>query len=900
MHGNINLAPGGGLAPHAILRFRSLLAPAAIGTLLILLFANVPVLADGGGVMSVAPVEPRFFCGHSMEVIFGYTPDLVGTPVLRAYSVRIIAPYGLTFEQDDILVNSPLPGVDDTHLIIQNGDYDYTIDFTFLDPGDGLSDPADLFTITMRDNGFNFPATVGIDSGRFRTPENQDIVVDMTATASLVVVCVSPGPPTLDPEPAFTPGTTNTLSWSDETETGAFEYNVFMSTDAEFATIVDESGWITGLSHEFTDLVDSQHYFFKVQARNFTQRVSRDSNIEDTQQDAVPPTTSVEALDPTQYLVDFEVAFQAVDTGSGLDQLELFFRYDGGSWTSYGLYATSPIDFTADDGDGLYEFYTVGTDVAGNVEAVPAGPQTSTTLDTSQPYGSFLVNGGAEATNNANVTLVVSVVRAVEMRFSNDGATWPEGWVPLGDLHFWTIPTTEEIHTVFGEFRDGSMQVMQATDDIEYDITPPGSVTSPTASPGHEATQLAWTNPNDPDFHRVEIWRGLYHDGSHISAYPSYIGGTVPTPPLDRATALSSPEWELAGHSEIGATSFIDSVTTRGIYYYEFFAVDPAFNFSVPGGAPPRTTNYVLGDVAQPFDGLVKVEDLTVLGATFDLSSPHPLFFGEADVGPTDDDTGTGIPEPDNSIDFEDEMIFGMNYMPSAKSRTGEGNSPRAFSPVTLAWRSADDRTWTLDLVAPCPVLKGVDLTAVLPDGLVPLVTAGAAVTSQADPFFLKNIDRHGLHAGLVILGAGRGISATGTLLTVEFPTSVNPVELDIRNINLDLRDVDNKPLEYDLQDKSGAVPPTAFLLAEAYPNPFNPRTTIRFSIPGELPVRLEIYGMDGRRVTVLVDEILGAGPHEAVWLGRDDTGRQVASGVYFFKLLAGSQSQVRKMTLMK
>ncbi len=88
--------------------------------------------------------------------------------------------------------------------------------------------------------------------------------------------------------------------------------------------------------------------------------------------------------------------------------------------------------------------------------------------------------------------------------------------------------------------------------------------------------------------------------------------------------------------------------------------------------------------------------------------------------------------------------------------------------------------------------------------------------------------------------------------------------------------------------------------MGEAYPNPFNPSTTIRFSIPGEMPVRLEIYGMDGRRVAVLVDETLGAGPHETVWLGRDETGRQVASGVYFSKLLAGSQSQVRKMTLMK
>ena len=901
MHGHINLAPGGGLATYMILRFRYLFALAVTGTLLILLFSVVPALADGGATMSVTGSVPRFFCGEYVDVVYGYTPDPVDTPVLRAYSVRIVAAHGLTFDEGDILVNSPLTGVDDIHIITPNGDADYTIDFAFLDPGVGLTDPADLFTVTMRDKGYNIPfVPLGIDSGRFRTPENQYIVVDITATSTVDVICVAPPAPTLDPEPALTPGTTNTLSWSDESQYGAVEYNVLMSTDAGFATIEDESGWITGLSHEFTDMADPQLYFFMALSRNFALSVSVDSDIESTMQDPVPPTTSADPLDPTTYVENFELAFQADDIGSGFDQLELFYRYDGGSWISYGAYSISPIDFTAADGDGLYEFYTVGTDVAGNLETDPAGPQASTTLDTSLPHGSFVINADAVATNDPNVILDISVVRALEMRFSNDGATWPEAWVPLSDVHPWTIPATEEIHTVYGKFRDASMQVLQTTDDIELDVTPTGGITSAAVSPGHEATQLSWTNPVDPDFHRVEVWRGPLHDGSYISAYPSYSGSTVPTPPVDRAAALASPEWELAGMAEIGAESFIDSVAVRGVYYYEFFATDPAINYSVPGGTLPRATNYMLGDVAQPYDGLVKVDDLTVLGSAFDVSVPDPFYRGEADVGPTDDSTGTGIPEPDDNIDFEDEMIFGMNYMPSAKSLTDDGNSSRTTGPVALTWRPAADHTWVLDLAAPCLVLKGVALAAVLPDGMIPVVTAGEAVTSQADLFFLRNIDRHGLAAGLVILGSGRGMTATGALLNVELPAGVDPATLDILNITLDLRDVNNKPLEYDLQGKSDAVPPATFFLGEAYPNPFNPATTIRFSIPGEMPVRLEIYGMDGRRVAVLVDETLDVGLHEAVWLGRDDTGRQVASGVYFSKLLAGSQSQVRKMTLMK
>jgi hypothetical protein len=66
------------------------------------------------------------------------------------------------------------------------------------------------------------------------------------------------------------------------------------------------------------------------------------------------------------------------------------------------------------------------------------------------------------------------------------------------------------------------------------------------------------------------------------------------------------------------------------------------------------------------------------------------------------------------------------------------------------------------------------------------------------------------------------------------------------------------------------------------------------------MDVKLEIYGLDGRRVAVLVDGTRGPGRHEALWEGRDDTGRPVASGVYFTRLTSGSLSRVGKMTLMK
>jgi hypothetical protein len=67
-----------------------------------------------------------------------------------------------------------------------------------------------------------------------------------------------------------------------------------------------------------------------------------------------------------------------------VDFVELFFQVDGGGYSSYGTFTSSPISFTA-TGDGFYEFYTVGTDSVGNVEAAPASADASTTVDFTPP-----------------------------------------------------------------------------------------------------------------------------------------------------------------------------------------------------------------------------------------------------------------------------------------------------------------------------------------------------------------------------------------------------------------------------------------------------------------------------------------------------------------------------------
>ncbi len=87
----------------------------------------------------------------------------------------------------------------------------------------------------------------------------------------------------------------------------------------------------------------------------------------------------------------------------------------------------------------------------------------------------------------------------------------------------------------------------------------------------------------------------------------------------------------------------------------------------------------------------------------------------------------------------------------------------------------------------------------------------------------------------------------------------------------------------------------------ESYPNPFNPRTTVRFELQGAANVDLTIYDAQGRRVKGLAAaEAIGEGSHQRTWNGKDDTGRTVAGGVYFCRLDAGHESQTIRLVLLK
>jgi len=100
--------------------------------------------------------------------------------------------------------------------------------------------------------------------------------------------------------------------------------------------------------------------------------------------------------------------------------------------------------------------------------------------------------------------------------------------------------------------------------------------------------------------------------------------------------------------------------------------------------------------------------------------------------------------------------------------------------------------------------------------------------------------------------------------------------------------------------EEPGEKTPKHFDLQQNFPNPFNATTTISFQAPATIEVTLEIYNILGKKVAVLIKEIVSAGQHQVKWHGKDGFGRDVASGLYMVVLTTDKFRKAQKILLLK
>jgi hypothetical protein len=327
-----------------------------------------------------------------------------------------------------------------------------------------------------------------------------------------------------------------------------------------------------------------------------------------------------------------------------------------------------------------------------------------------------------------------------------------------------------------------------------------------------------------------------------------------------------------------------------------------------------------LGDVTQSggggYDGLVDFFDINALSAgyrRYDPGNPPVAPHDELDVALTDDGSRLGVPIPNDYIEFQELVIFAMNFNvvdPTGKDRpvvrlagAGETGNP-VLRLDARDMQEGGEYVVDLSLMRNDAQVKAASVLLEFDDEELEWVeTRRSAELAAATPlaFFQSGLDSEGrVWIDLAALGTGEVIHGSGEVAAVVF--RAKGTEPGVRFADADLRDAGGAQLYAALNDMdpSGGAVPAATRLVGTMPNPFNPTTSVRFELKEKQDVQIHVYDLQGRLVRTLLDESRTAGSHAVVWDGKDGGGRSVASGSYFIRMQAGPYESTTKAIILR
>jgi len=124
--------------------------------------------------------------------------------------------------------------------------------------------------------------------------------------------------------------------------------------------------------------------------------------------------------------------------------------------------------------------------------------------------------------------------------------------------------------------------------------------------------------------------------------------------------------------------------------------------------------------------------------------------------------------------------------------------------------------------------------------------------------------------------------------------------ENSIADLPFSLSDGSGNTWSFDVSVKASSVTPSATVLNNNFPNPFNPTTTISYSLKNDNHAKLAIYNSLGQLVRTLIDGPGTMGNHIVHWDGRNNSGQNVSSGVYLYTLISGDVKQTKRMMMVE
>ncbi len=413
---------------------------------------------------------------------------------------------------------------------------------------------------------------------------------------------------------------------------------------------------------------------------------------------------------------------------------------------------------------------------------------------------------------------------------------------------------------------------------VDIDATAPDAVTSLSASQvktgngtnGTTKIHLAWTGPTDPDAATITLYRKGFGD------YPEYddLSGAVPSTPAD-LTAAAGDGWGIAATLPATATSYDDEPTARDFWYYVAF-VDDGCNVSPVSNQTDGTLDYHLGDVSDGMtagvgDNSVATPDISALGDGYGTSDGDTGYENYLDVGPTTDYSVDALPTTDNEIQFEDLMMFAINYGQVSKGTPAP--KPAALNEIALKTVPFGQDGVSVEIhMAGDGTLQGVHVPLQWNKSVLKPVAMheGSLMGKQGRTTMVLSAQPGEVDAA--VFGKGVGISGDDLLAVIDFQR-IAKGEPGIAPGEIVARDELNHEQSINGSLVSGTTTtalPSRTVLHANYPNPFNPKTTLSFTLAKAGHVVLRIYTIGGRSVATLASEDMpGRSARDSVGRGK-------------------------------
>jgi FlgD Ig-like domain len=380
----------------------------------------------------------------------------------------------------------------------------------------------------------------------------------------------------------------------------------------------------------------------------------------------------------------------------------------------------------------------------------------------------------------------------------------------------------------------------------------------------------------------VEVWR------KGFGGYPQY-SGSVPTAPASYPPV----GWTLA--SAVSASGDVDVPASRDFYYYVAYGRDACGNASPVSAVAGGVLGYHLGDVSDGVtagqgDATVNTADASLLGAHYGATGASLSGFEYLDVGPTTNNTTNGRPTPDGAVNFEDLILFSLNYAPKV-SGPAAGIRPAAAAALgeAIEFRAPAVVEEGESFEVPVTLtaggrLQGLSVAFDWDHSVVEIegVTPGTFVASQGGVVMSSGAGR--VDAAMLGLGA-QGLAGEGTLATVRFRVigSGDPRITVARVVG---RDRDNRDLAVAVRGTDAFVTaaPTRTDLFPVVPNPTRGSAAIRYSLTQRGRVHVALFSVDGRLVKTLAKGVQDAGQYQLMWDGTDAQGSLTKPGMYYVR----------------